>query len=74
MIRKASLYVFSYNPHTCTFDCNSATEKIKKNNRFKVKKLKLALAGRRGIVFIESAYRTEDNGFESRQGVRFLGI
>jgi hypothetical protein len=27
-----------------------------------------------GIVVITSAYRTEDPGFESRQGVRFLGI
>jgi hypothetical protein len=26
------------------------------------------------VVVIESAYRTEDHGFESRQGVRFLGI
>jgi hypothetical protein len=29
---------------------------------------------RRGIVVIASAYRTEDPGFESRQGVRFLGL
>jgi hypothetical protein len=29
---------------------------------------------RRGIVVITSAYRSEDPGFESRQGVRFLGI
>jgi hypothetical protein len=28
---------------------------------------------RRGIVVIASALRTEDPGFESRQGVRFLG-
>jgi hypothetical protein len=28
----------------------------------------------RGIVVIESAYRTEDPGFESLQGVRFLGV
>jgi hypothetical protein len=28
----------------------------------------------RGIVVIASAYRTKDPGFESRQGVRFLGI
>jgi hypothetical protein len=28
----------------------------------------------RGIVVIASAYRTEDPGFESRQGVRFLGF
>jgi hypothetical protein len=28
----------------------------------------------RGIEVIASAYRTEDSGFESRQGVRFLGI
>jgi hypothetical protein len=28
----------------------------------------------RGIVVIASAYRTEDPGFESRQGVRVLGI
>jgi hypothetical protein len=27
---------------------------------------------RRGIVIVASAYRTEDPGFESRQGVRFL--
>jgi hypothetical protein len=27
---------------------------------------------RRGIVVIASAYRTEDPGFESRQGVRFF--
>jgi hypothetical protein len=30
--------------------------------------------GRRGIVVIASACRTEDLGFESRQGVRLLGI
>jgi hypothetical protein len=30
--------------------------------------------GRRGIVVIASASRTEDPGFESRQGVRFLGV
>jgi hypothetical protein len=36
--------------------------------------LSLALARRLGIVVIASAYRTEDPGFESRQGVRFLGI
>jgi hypothetical protein len=29
---------------------------------------------RRGIVVIVSASRTEDPGFESRQGVRFLGL
>jgi hypothetical protein len=29
---------------------------------------------RRGIVVIASAYRTEDPGFESRQGVRFIGV
>jgi hypothetical protein len=29
---------------------------------------------RRGIVIISSASRTEDPGFESRQGVRFLGL
>jgi hypothetical protein len=29
---------------------------------------------RRGIVVIASAYRTEDLGLESRQGVRFLGL
>jgi hypothetical protein len=29
---------------------------------------------RRGIVVIECAYRTEDPGFESRQGVRYLGF
>jgi hypothetical protein len=29
---------------------------------------------RRGILVIPSAYRTEDPGFESQQGVRFLGI
>jgi hypothetical protein len=29
---------------------------------------------RRGIVVIASAYRTEDPWFESRQGVRFLGL
>jgi hypothetical protein len=29
---------------------------------------------RRGIVVIASAYRTEDIGFESHQGVRFLGL
>jgi hypothetical protein len=34
----------------------------------------VALAWRRGIVAIAYAYRTEDPWFESRQGVRFLGI
>jgi hypothetical protein len=34
----------------------------------------IALAWRRGIVVIASAYRTEDPGFQSREGVRFLGI
>jgi hypothetical protein len=29
---------------------------------------------RRGIVVIASAYKTEDPGFDSRHGVRFLGI
>jgi hypothetical protein len=29
---------------------------------------------RRGVVVIVSAYRTEDRGFESHQGVRFLGL
>jgi hypothetical protein len=29
------------------------------------------LPWRRGIVVVASAYRTEDPGFESRQGVRF---
>jgi hypothetical protein len=29
---------------------------------------------RRGIVVIESASRTEDTGFESRQYVMFLGL
>jgi hypothetical protein len=29
---------------------------------------------RRGIVVIASGYRTEDPGFEYRQGARFLGI
>jgi hypothetical protein len=29
---------------------------------------------RRGILVIASAYRTEYPGFESHQGVRFLGI
>jgi hypothetical protein len=29
---------------------------------------------RRGIVVIAAAYRTEDRRFESRQGVRFLGL
>jgi hypothetical protein len=38
------------------------------------KKFFVALARRRGIVVIASTYRTEDPGFESRQGVRFLGI
>jgi hypothetical protein len=32
------------------------------------------LPWRRGIVVIASASRTEDPGFESRQGVRFLGL
>jgi hypothetical protein len=27
-----------------------------------------------GIVAISSAYRTEDPGFEFRQGIRFLGL
>jgi hypothetical protein len=27
-----------------------------------------------GIVVIASAYRTEDPEFESRQGIRFLGL
>jgi hypothetical protein len=29
---------------------------------------------RSGVVVIASAYRTEDPGFESHQGVRFLGL
>jgi hypothetical protein len=33
-----------------------------------------ALARRRGIVVIASTSRTEDPGFESRQGLRFLGF
>jgi hypothetical protein len=33
-----------------------------------------ALPWRRGIVDITSAYRTEDPGFESCQGVRLSGI
>jgi hypothetical protein len=32
------------------------------------------LPWRRGIVTIASAYWTEDPGFKSRQGVKFLGI
>jgi hypothetical protein len=32
------------------------------------------LPWRRGIVVIASAYRTEDAGFKSRQGVRSFGI
>jgi hypothetical protein len=32
------------------------------------------LPWRRGIVAIASASRKEDIGFESRQGVRFLGL
>jgi hypothetical protein len=35
---------------------------------------KVAKPWRRGIVVIASAYRKEYPGFESRQGVRFLGI
>jgi hypothetical protein len=32
------------------------------------------LTWRLGLVVIVSASRTEDRGFESRQGVRFLGL
>jgi hypothetical protein len=32
------------------------------------------LCHRRGVVVIVSASETEDRGFESRQGVRFLGL
>jgi hypothetical protein len=39
------------------------------------KKLKTCFwSWRRGIVVIASANRTEDPGFESRQGVMFLGL
>jgi hypothetical protein len=43
-------------------------------NKNKKMKWKNILHSRHGIVVIASAYRTEDPGFESRQGVRFLGI
>jgi hypothetical protein len=37
-------------------------------------KIYLFTPGRRGVQVIVSANRTDDRGFESHQGVRFLGI
>jgi hypothetical protein len=48
----------------------------KKIERLSLGTIYCSLPWRRGIVMhvvITSAYRTEDPGFESRQGVRFLG-